>query len=47
MINVNIVFEFMSMILKNYMFKVDLTRSLKNANNFCLNFLGCPKNQLK
>jgi hypothetical protein len=30
MINMNIFFEFMSMILKNHMFKVDLSRFLKN-----------------
>jgi hypothetical protein len=34
MINMNIFFEFMSMILKNHMFKVDLSKSLKNASRF-------------
>jgi hypothetical protein len=32
MMNMNIFFEFMSMILKNHMFKIDLSRFLKNAS---------------
>jgi hypothetical protein len=35
----NIFFEFMSMILKNHMFKVDLSRFLKNENRFFFTFL--------
>jgi hypothetical protein len=45
MININVLFEFMSMILKNPMFKkIDLSRFLKNASRI-FNFLGCPKKQ--
>ncbi len=39
MINMNIFFEFMSMILKICMFKGDLNRFLKSANRFLKNFL--------
>jgi len=42
MINMNMFFEFMSMILKNHVFKVDLGRFLKNENNFIV-FYGLPK----
>jgi hypothetical protein len=34
MINMNILFEFMSMILKDHMFKVDLSRFIKIASRF-------------
>jgi hypothetical protein len=47
MINMNIFFEFMSMILKNHMFKVDLSRFIEIANIYIFNFLGCPKKQNK
>ncbi len=46
MINMNTFFEFMSMILKNHMFKIDLSRFLKIANRFSY-FQGCPKKQSK
>jgi hypothetical protein len=45
MINMNIFFEFMSMILKNHIFKVDLNRFLKNESIIFFNFLGCPMKQ--
>jgi hypothetical protein len=38
MINMNIFFEFMLMILKNHMFKVDLSIFLKNENIFFVIF---------
>ncbi len=41
MINMNIFFEFMSMILKNHMFKVDFSR-LKIVSRIFLLF-GLPK----
>jgi hypothetical protein len=41
----NIFFEFMSMVLKNHMFKVDLSRFLKNASRVFFYFMGCPKKQ--
>jgi hypothetical protein len=44
MIDMNIFFEFMSMILKNHMFKVDLSRFLKmQIIGFYL--FNCPKKQ--
>jgi len=42
MINMNILFEFMSMILKNHMFKIDLSRFKKLQVDFFLLF-GLPK----
>jgi len=41
----NIFFEFMSMVLKNHMFDVDLSRFLKNANIYIFYLMGCPKKQ--
>jgi hypothetical protein len=41
----NIFFEFMSMILKNHLFKVDLSRFLKNENRMSFYFSSCPKKQ--
>jgi hypothetical protein len=38
MINMNIFFEFMLMILKNRVFKIYLSRFLKNASRFFLIF---------
>jgi hypothetical protein len=38
MINMKILFEFMSMILKNHMFKVDLSGFLKIASRFFFTF---------
>jgi hypothetical protein len=35
----------MSMILKDHMFKIDLSRFLKIASRIFKNFLGCPKKQ--
>jgi hypothetical protein len=47
MINMNIFFEFMSMVLKNHIFKIDLIRFLKNVNRIFFNLSGCPKKQNK
>jgi hypothetical protein len=44
MINMNMFFEFMLMILKNHVFKIDLSRFLKNASKFFY-FLIYPKKQ--
>ncbi len=42
----NIFFEFMSMILKNHMFKVDLSRFLKIASNFFFTFWVTQRNKV-
>jgi len=44
MINMNILFEFMWIVLKSHMFKVDLSRFFKNASRINF-FMGCPKKQ--
>jgi len=41
----NIFFEFMSMILKDHMFKIDLSRFPKVASRIFFYFLRCPKKQ--
>ncbi len=40
-------FEFMLMILKIHMFKVDLSKNFKTVKMFFKNFFGCPKKQNK
>ncbi len=46
MINMNIFFEFMSMILKNHMFKVDLNRFLKITSIYFLTFWVAQRNKI-
>jgi hypothetical protein len=45
MINTNIFFEFMSLILKNHMFKIYLNKYLNNASRIFYNFMGCIRKQ--
>ncbi len=49
MINMNIFFELMSMILKNHMFKVNLSRfkQIFKKCKYIYIYLGCPKKQSK
>jgi hypothetical protein len=42
----NIFFEFMSMILKNHIFKIDLNRFLKNVSRIVLICLVVQKNKV-
>jgi hypothetical protein len=46
MINMNMFFEFMSMILKNHMFKIDLSRFLKIASKFFFTFCDTQRNKV-
>jgi hypothetical protein len=46
MINMNIFFEFMSMILKNHMFKVDLSKFLKIASIIFFIFWVAQRNKI-
>jgi hypothetical protein len=47
MINTNIFFEFMPMILKNHMFKIYLSRYFFNANRIFYNIMGSLNKQNK
>ncbi len=46
MINMNLLFEFMLMILKNHMFKVDLNIFLKNENKYFVIFWVAQRNKI-
>jgi hypothetical protein len=43
MINMNIFFEFMSMILKNHMYKINLSRFLKMQSLLLFKISSCSK----
>jgi hypothetical protein len=46
MINMNMSFEFMLMILKTHMFKADLNKNFKNVNKYIYIFLVVQRNKI-